>query len=254
MGEFIQSSVTDGIATVVLDRPPLNVLNIPMIEELGTALEPLASDQGVLAIVLRASGKVFSAGVDVADHTAGKVEGMLRTFHGIFRMLWSTDAVTIAAVSGSALGGGCELACACDVVLASAKAKFAQPEVRVGVFPPVAACLLPWRIGAGRAVEFNACGETIDAAEAHRIGLVTRVFPAEEFGAKVDSYLAALGALSRPVVRMAKRATAGPSRRAMLEHLNEAERLYLDELMKVGDAHEGLAAFLEKRAPAWRHA
>lgn len=254
MGGFIKATIKDGVASVLLDRPPLNVLDIPMLEELLGVLEPLASDRGVAAIVLRSTGKAFSAGVDVADHTADKVRGMLDTFHGVMRMLLSTDALTIAAVNGAALGGGCELACVCDVILASGKAKFGQPEVKVGVFPPVAACVMPWRIGASRAVEFNALGETIDATEAHRLGLVAKVHPVEEFDARVDAYLATIATMSRPVVRMSKRATFAPARRQMLDHLNEAEKLYVDELMKVADAHEGLAAFLEKRSPVWRHA
>ncbi len=253
MPEFIQVSVKDGVATLTLSRPPLNVLNMAMLAELNAALEPLADDRGVAAIAIRASGKAFSAGVDVAEHTAQKVRGMIAAFHAVFRTLLKTDAVTVAAVQGAALGGGCELACACDVVLASARAKFAQPEVKVGVFPPVAACVLPWRIGVGRAIEFNALGEAIDAAEALRIGLVNRVFAPEEFEAGTDRYLGAFAGLSRPVVRLAKRATASEFRAAALAHLDRAEGIYLDELMRLHDAHEGLAAFLEKRPPAWTH-
>lgn len=252
--QFIQTSVKDGVATITLNRPPLNVLHLPMLEEMNAALEPLVSDAATAAIVFRAQGKAFSAGVDVADHTADKVHGMIERFHAIFRKLAATDAVTIAAVNGSALGGGCEAACFCDIVLASDKAKFGQPEVKVGVFPPVAACIFPLRVGVGRAIELNALGETIDAAEAYRIGLATRVFPAAEFDAQVDKYLASFAALSRPVVRLAKRATVLTARKEMLAHLEEAERIYLNELMKLSDAHEGLTAFLEKRTPAWKHA
>jgi cyclohexa-1,5-dienecarbonyl-CoA hydratase len=254
MSEFIQAQVNQGVAVVTLNRPPLNVLNLPMLDELHQTMEALAASPEIAAIVIRGAGKAFSAGVDVADHSADKVQGMLQTFHGIFRMLAATDALTIAAVNGAALGGGCEVACFCDVVLASEKAKFAQPEVKVGVFPPVAACILPLRIGVGRAIEFNALGETIDAAEAQRIGLATRTYPAEQFEAQVEAYIKAIAKLSRPVVRLAKRATAGPGRAALLAHLDEAEALYLNELMTLADAHEGLAAFLEKRAAAWRHA
>jgi len=190
----------------------------------------------------------------VGDHTADKVDAMIDTFHRVFRLLASTDALTIAAVQGAALGGACELACFCDVVLAGERAKFGQPEVKVGVFPPVAATILPWRVGIGRAIEINALGETIGAADAHRIGLATHVFPTDEFEAKVDGYLAAIAALSRPVVRLAKHATIEPFRAALLAHLDHAERLYLNELMNLKDAHEGLSAFLAKRAPVWVHA
>ncbi|MBN2563384.1 MAG: enoyl-CoA hydratase/isomerase family protein [Phycisphaerae bacterium] len=251
--QTIRLEIRDGVATITLDRPPLNVLHIPMMAELNAVLETLLGGADLAAIVIRASGKAFCAGVDVADHTAEKVGEMIRQFHGIFRKLASTDALTIAAVSRAALGGGCELACFCDIVLASDRAKFGQPEVQVGVLPPVAACVFPPQIGIKKAVELNAVGMTIDAHEAHRIGLVNQVYPADEFDERVDAYLGEIRKLSRPVVRMAKRATAMVVREQVLAHLERVEKLYLDELMKVLDAHEGIAAFLEKRTPVWKH-
>jgi cyclohexa-1,5-dienecarbonyl-CoA hydratase len=251
--KHVQVKASDGLATVTLDRPPLNVLNIAMMAECNTELEGLLADPNLAAVVIRASGKAFCAGVDVADHTADKMGEMIRQFHGIFRRLAATDAVTIAVVQGAALGGGCELAGFCDVVLASDRAKFGQPEVQVGVFPPVAACVLPSQIGVKKAVELNALGTIIDAQEAHRIGLVNQVFPADEFEVQVDRYLDAVRKLSRPVVRMAKRATMMNLREDFLKNLERAERLYLNELMKLSDAHEGTAAFLEKRPPRWTH-
>lgn len=251
--EYIDLGRADGIATLTLRRPPLNVLHLPMMAELNSALEPLVADSETAAIVFRAEGKAFCAGVDVADHTADRVGEMIGSFHGIFRKLAASDALTISVVQGAALGGGCELACFCDVVLASERAKFGQPEVQVGVFPPVAASILPLRIGLARATELNALGAVIDAAEALRIGLASRVWPAEEFDVRAGEYLAQLARLSRPVVRMAKRATWLAARGAILAHLDAAERLYLGELMTLADAHEGIAAFLEKRPPAWRH-
>ena len=258
----IRLEISDGLATITLNCPPLNVLNIAMMAEFNTALERVIDDANLAAIVLRANGKVFSAGVDVAEHTADKVGRMIREFHGIFRKLASTDALTIAAVHGAALGGGCELATFCDIVLASDRAKFGQPEVQVGVFPPVAACIFPQRVGLGKAIELVVTGATIDATRAHAIGLVNQLYPADEFDASVEAYLAQIGKLSRPVLRLAKRATVHADRcitglagRARtLAHLDEAERLYLDELMKLSDAHEGIAAFMEKRAPDWKHA
>lgn len=251
--EHIQAGVTGGVATLTLNRPPLNVMHIPMMAEINAALEPVVRDESVAAIVLRAEGKAFSAGVDIADHTAEKVGEMIRVFHDIFRKLARTDALTIAAVQGAALGGGYELAAFCDVVLASTKAKFGQPEVMVGCFPPVAASVLTFKIGLHRAIEFNALGATIEATEAHRIGMTSRLFTPEEFSAGVENYVAQIRKLSRPVIRLAKRATVGASSEAILAHLKKAEELYLKDLMRLSDAHEGLAAFMEKRAPNWTH-
>jgi cyclohexa-1,5-dienecarbonyl-CoA hydratase len=252
--EFFEVQVGDGVATVTMNRPPLNVLHNPMMGEFNALLESVLASADMAAVVIRANGKAFSAGVDVADHSAGRVAEMIRLFHGIFRKLAVTDALTIAAVQGAALGGGCELACFCDIVLASERAKFGQPEVQVGVFPPVAAVMFPPQIGIKKAIELTVLGTTIDAAEAHRIGLVNQVYPAGEFEAQVESYLGNIRKLSRPVVRLAKRATTLLSRDQMVAHLERTERLYLDELMKLSDAHEGIAAFIEKRAPRWKHA
>jgi cyclohexa-1,5-dienecarbonyl-CoA hydratase len=251
--EFLQVDITDGMAAITMDRPPLNVLHIPMMAEFNTLLETVLAKEDLSAVVLRAAGKAFSAGVDVADHTADKIDEMIRLFHGIFRKLASTDVLTVAVVQGAALGGGCELACFCDIVLASDRAKFGQPEVQVGVFPPVAACILPGQVGMKKAIELTALGATIDAAEAHRIGMVNHVFPAVEFDDRVAAFLAGIRKLSRPVVRMAKRATTLVAREQILAHLEKAEKLYLNDLMKLADAHEGIAAFMEKRAPAWQH-
>ncbi len=251
--EFIQLDRAAGVATLTLSRPPLNILHIPMMAELNAALEPLVHDGDLAAILFRANGKAFCAGVDVADHAVDKVGEMMAQFHGVFRKLAITDALTIAAVDGAALGGGCELATFCDVVLASERARLGQPEIQVGVFPPVAACVLPARVGAAKAVALNATGVVLDAAEALRIGLVDSVYPAAEFAARVDAYVAGVQKQSRPVLRLAKRATAGDSRERFLARLDEVERLYAQELMKLADAHEGLRAFLEKRAPQWQH-
>ncbi len=251
--EFLKVNVADGIATIRLNRPPVNVLHIPMMAELNAALETvLAGD--LAAVVIRAEGKAFCAGVDVAEHTAEKVDEMIGLFHGIFRKLASTDALTIAAVQGAALGGGCEIACFCDIVLASDRAKFGQPEVQVGVFAPIAACLFPVHVGMKKAIELNSLGATIKADESHRLGLVNHVYPADEFDASVETFLDGIRKLSRPVVRLAKRATVMVERERMMAHLDQVEKLYLDDLMKLSDAQEGIAAFMGKRVPAWKHA
>ncbi len=249
----VRLEISDGLATITLNRPPLNVLNIAMMAEFNSLLDTVLADGNLAAIVLRAEGKAFCAGVDVADHSDDKVGEMIRQFHGIFRRLASTDALTIAVVSRAALGGGCELATFCDIILASDRAKFGQPEVQVGVLPPLAACVFPLQIGIKKAVELNAVGITVDAHEAHRIGLVNQVYPADEFDERVEGYLDNIRKLSRPVVRMAKRATVMVAREQILSHLDRVEELYLNDLMKLSDAHEGIAAFVEKREPNWQH-
>jgi cyclohexa-1,5-dienecarbonyl-CoA hydratase len=239
---------SNNIARVVMNKPPLNVVDIAMMQELDAALKSLKGDSASKVIVIAAQGKVFSAGVEVADHTPDKVDSMIKTFHGIFHTLWSLDQPVVAAVQGAALGGGCEIAIACDFIVASEKAKFGQPEIKVGVFAPMATLLLPRLIGRMKANELLLTGETIDAREAERIGLVNVVAPPESFDAAVDAFVGKLNALSGVVLRHSKRAiTLG-----LEKGLAEIERYYLNDLMQTADAVEGLSAFLEKRSPVWK--
>jgi len=248
---------------VVLDRPPLNILDIAMLEELDEALRDAARDETAAVVVLTGTGRAFCAGVDVADHMGDRMGRMLGVFHSVIERLLSFDAPVVAAVNGAALGGGCELLLACDLVLARDNVKLGQPEIRLGVFPPAAAALLPLRIGMPRALDLILTGRTLTAAEAHALGLVSRVLPGDDFESGVGSFVHDLASLSAPVLRLAKRATilrnfeggefdaggADPLRR-----LAAAERLYAGELMRLDDAHEGLNAFLEKREPVWKGA
>ena len=244
----------DGVARLTLDRPPLNVLHIPMLRELDAALGEIAEDREAKLLLITGEGKAFCAGVDVADHTAERIEFMLETFHGALRRLLELKLPVVAAVNGAALGGGCELVLACDLVIASASAKLGQPEIRLGVFPPVAAALLPRLIGRQRALDLILTGRVIGAEEARDIGLVGRVAPADGFAEAVEEYVGGLADLSRPVLRLTKRVTLEGMELPAARALERAEAAYLNELMRLEDPHEGLAAFMEKREPVWKDA
>ncbi|MEK7249945.1 MAG: enoyl-CoA hydratase/isomerase family protein, partial [Bacteroidota bacterium] len=192
MNEYQFLKVVDAGESVslVLNRPPLNVLNIVMIKEMNAALSAMPSHPSAKVLLIRSEGKAFSAGVDVADHTADKIDEMMREFHRTFDLLNGFKIPTVAVVDGAALGGGCEIAIYCDMVIASERSKFAQPEIKVGVFPPIAAAMFPRLVGRNRALELLMSGETISAAEAERIGLINRVFPVEGFEKFVDEYIA----------------------------------------------------------------
>jgi cyclohexa-1,5-dienecarbonyl-CoA hydratase len=247
----ISFEVASGVARLTFKRPPLNVLNIAMMREVNATLDGL--DQAATKVlVFAAEGKAFSAGVDVSEHTADKVNEMLEVFHGIFRRLDQMDMPTLAVVQGAALGGGCEVALFCDLVVASEKAKFGQPEIKVGVLPPIAAAILPRLAPHKKALELLLTGETIDAAEAYRLGLVNRVVPVEQLSAAADEMIGKLTALSGVVLRMTRRAARLGGQGAFDQALGQVESLYLNELMKTQDANEGLAAFLEKRVPVWK--
>jgi cyclohexa-1,5-dienecarbonyl-CoA hydratase len=250
----IRLAVAAPVARLVLVRPPLNILNIAMLEEISDALDTLVARRDLRAVVIAAQGKAFSAGVDVEDHVDERVRHMIAAFHGVFRRLADLEAPTVAVVQGPALGGGCELAASCDLVVAAETASFGQPEIRLGVFPPVAAVAFPTFVCGKKTLELVLLGETIDAREAARIGLVNRVVPAGELDQAVEALVDKLASYSAAALRLAKKAHYASIDRPFLEALDRVEEIYLTELMTTEDAKEGIAAFREKRAPRWRDA
>lgn len=252
--EFIGYEAQGGLATLTLNKPPLNILDIAMMEEIHLALDAcLAATDLKLLVIVGSGEKAFSAGVDVAEHRPDRVEKMIDVFHGIFRRLDRVPMPILAAVNGAALGGGMELAIACDLRVAADGATFGQPEIRLGVFPPVAAVLLPRLLPPARAMELLLGGDHIDAAEALRIGLVNRVFAKDTFAADLDAFVAPYLALSRVALLATRKAVRQARGQPFVAALAIAEEIYLKELMRTADAREGLAAFLEKRRPVWRN-
>ncbi|MDQ3279808.1 MAG: enoyl-CoA hydratase/isomerase family protein [Acidobacteriota bacterium] len=248
----IAFSSDDHAYRITLSDPPLHILDITMLEELRDALGQVRNDRHVL--ILDATGeKAFSAGASVQDHLGDRVTKMLGAFHDCFRILARLDLVTVALVRGAALGGGCELALACDFVLASDRARFGQPEIQLGVFPPVAAYQLSRQLAPRKGLELLLTGDPIDAATAERHGLANAVFPAAEFDARATEWLQRIYRQSASSIRFAKKAFRLAQADDFEERLANVERLYLEELMQTHDANEGLNAFVAKRAPAWRH-
>jgi cyclohexa-1,5-dienecarbonyl-CoA hydratase len=251
--EYLKFNIENRVARIDFARPPLNVFNIAMMKEISKALS--ACNRELVAIVFAADKgcRAFSAGVAVEDHVEELVYQMLDSFHNIFRILEQLAKPTIALVDGPALGGGCELVAACDIVIASERALFGQPEIKLGVFPPVAAVLLPLVIGDKAAREMILTGETIDAKEAARLGLCNHVVPVEELENKLDQTLTKMRELSGAAVEFAKRSIDESRGRTLDDILRQMEDIYLHELMKSPDAIEGVKAFLEKRKPVWRN-
>ena len=242
------------VATVTLNRPPLNILDIPTISRLGEIVEELAGDGELQAVFLRGAGdRAFSAGVAVQDHTTDKVVSMLDSLHGTIRRLRGLDAVTVAAVQGHCLGGGMELALSCDLVIAADDARFAQPEIELGCFAPVAAALLPSRIGARRTLDLLLSGGTLSCTQALFLGLVNRWTAPGKLDEAVARLAAEITSRSAPVTRLTKKAVRAGRDLPFSEALGETERLYKEELLPLEDLEEGAAAFLEKRRPVWKH-
>ena len=253
--QYIKFRIEDRAARITFARPPLNILNIAMLREINEALNQCAHQRELAAIVFDAAAdcNAFSAGVAVEEHVEETIFQMLDSFHGIFRNLEQIARPTIAIVDGAALGGGCELVAACDIVIASERARFGQPEIKLGVFPPVAAVLLPRVIGDKRARELILTGELIEAPEAARLGLVNYLLPSNELEQKTSDLLSRFRNLSVAALAFTKEAIDLGRGRSLDLALKEVEDLYLNELMKTYDASEGIKAFAEKRKPEWRH-
>jgi cyclohexa-1,5-dienecarbonyl-CoA hydratase len=239
------------VARIVLERPPLNVVDLDMARELVDAIGRAARERGLAVVVLAARGRAFCAGVDVRDHLPDRGAEMIRSFDRACTALLAIEAPVVAVVQGAALGGGAELTLACDLVWAADSATLGFPEIKLGVFPPLAAALLPGLVSAPRAAELVLTGRVIKAAEAERIGLVNRVLPDGELDAAVEGFLGQLAALSPDALRIAKRALRLGRGRAAPEAVAAAEQLYLDERLEAADAVEGLRSFMEKRPPSW---
>ena len=252
-GEFSMVEIRDGCAYLTLDHPPLNVLHMPMLWQLEARLESLARQPSIRLLVLGAQGKLFSAGVDVADHTPDKVGEMIPLFDRVCRALADFPLPTIAAVHGHALGGGCELVLCCDLAVMAEEASLGQPEIQLAALAPIAALRLPYLVGYRAAAELMFTGRRLNAQEALQAGLVNAVVPAGQVNAWVEERAATLAGLSRVALGVVKRALhAGYG--AWAAAMGDLERLYLEDLMNTADAHEGLAAFMEKRSPVWKHA
>ncbi|AGL01413.1 enoyl-CoA hydratase/isomerase family protein [Desulfoscipio gibsoniae] len=248
---FIKVSNEDGLISITLNSPPLNVLTIPMMEELADAFA-WAKEQSGSLIVLGAEGKAFSAGVDVADHTPDKVSRMIEVFDSIFHNMYANDKPIVAAVNGAALGGGYELVLFCDMVVASEKAKFGQPEIAVGVFPPLASYMLPRLTSMPHAMELLLSGEVFNAAKADKLGLVNTVLPVDSFDEGVMQFLQRFMTMSPIVLAMTKKAIKAGLNKGFVDGLKAIDDIYLNELMPTADAVEGLKAFMEKRKPVWQ--
>ena len=254
--ETISYAVADRVATVTINRPEkLNALNELVIRELGDAIDEARRDPETAGIILTGAGRAFVAGADISEldqHGAISAKLLSQRGQDVFRRFETSPKPTIAAVNGFALGGGCELAMSCHMRLASDTAKFGQPEVKLGLVPGYGGTQrLPRLVGKGRALQLLLTGETIDAQEAFRIGLVNRVLPAAEL-------MSAAGAMMRTILANAPLALA-----CCIEAVNAGYDLPLLDALTLeatafgllagtADKREGTRAFLEKRAADFR--
>jgi cyclohexa-1,5-dienecarbonyl-CoA hydratase len=243
--------ISSSAARIVLRNAPLNVIDVPMMEEFRQALAEIEARSHISVVVLSAEGKSFSAGVDVAAHAPGRVEEMLTKFHAVVRALVATRKVTIAAVHGHCLGGGAELAMVCDIVYTTASSQWGFPEIKLGCYPPVACTALAALVGQKRAAELILTGRTISGSVAAQMGLANHAVPDATLAAAVDETLQELLRLSPAALAVTKQAVYAWDAVHFDKGLARAEKIYMEDLMKTDDAQEGIRAFIEKREPNW---
>jgi cyclohexa-1,5-dienecarbonyl-CoA hydratase len=240
------------VARVRLANPPLNILEIPMMNELQHALWEIEGRTDISTVVLQGDGRAFSAGVDIKAHVPEQINEMLTTFHALIRLVVASRKVTVAAVHGACLGGGAELASVCDMVYTARNATWGFPEIKLGCYPPVATVALPALIGQKRASELIFTGRQISGEEAVAIGLANRSARAEELDGLVQATLEELAQMSPAALAHAKKSMYTWDAIHFDKGLARAEKIYLEELISTADTREGIIAFLEKRAPEWK--
>lgn len=248
----VSFSVDHSRAAFRLSHPKGNIITAAMVGALTQALDSLAESPHLKLITIEGAGADFSFGASVPEHAPGEINRVLPEMHGLIYALLDFPAVTAAVARGRCLGGGFELALACDFIFAERTAVFGLPEIALGVFPPAASALLPPRIGTARATSAILTGASRPADEWLRLGLVERLSEPGAIEADVDRWFAEhLRGRSAAALRHATAAARLSLRHHVREVLPELERLYLGDLMATEDAAEGIAAFLARRAPKW---
>ena len=236
-----------------LFHPKGNIITAEMVSSLRSALESIAQNPHLKLVTIEGTGDDFSFGASIPEHAPGRIGAVLPDMHRLIMDLLEVPAATGAIVRGRCLGGGFELALACDFIFAADDAVFGLPEVALGVFPPAACALLPLRVGAARASRAILTGEESGTAPWKETGLITISVAAERLDEEVDRWF---DRHLRPKSAAAIRHAAHAARLSILSHVSttlpELERIYLQDLMRTGDAAEGIAAFLEKRSPDWK--
>ena len=240
------------LARIVLNNPPVNVIDIPIMNELAEALNEIEMRPDIAILIVSGSQRAFSAGVDVAAHTSDKVEQMLNKFHGVIRALVGSKKVSIAAVHGICLGGGAELAMVCDLAYTSELATWGFPEIKLGCYPPVAVTALAALLGQKHAADLVLTGRSITGREAASIGLANSVMPEVDLEHVVQDAVQHLSQLSPAVLAITKKAVYAWDAIHFDKGLARAEKIYLEDLMRTEDSQEGIHAFLEKRSPVWK--
>jgi cyclohexa-1,5-dienecarbonyl-CoA hydratase len=254
--KFIRWDDSGTVAHLTMNCPKQNVMNIEMLHEMAAAIESLNHRDDVRLILLDSSPECegyFSLGLGVEGYTAQLVFQTMDAFHGVFRAMMDVSKPVLAVIDGIASGAGSELAAFCDLVIATESAQFRQPEIKLGVFPPLGAVVYPRVIGPRRAMEFLLTGEPINARTALEIGLVNRVVSRADLEPTVNAMVRRISDESSPVLQLLKRVIFNGTWMPFEEAIKRAQDIYLNQLFELEDSQEGLRALLEKRKPVWKN-
>ncbi|MGC1830972.1 MAG: enoyl-CoA hydratase/isomerase family protein [Candidatus Acidiferrales bacterium] len=251
--QHVKVRVEGEVAWLTLDRSDHNLLNERMLSELATGISALGDQSAIKLIVLDSAGKTFCGGIELGEYTQRRVFQLLDAFHAAFSAMLDTSKPLLVVVNGPAFGGGAELAALGDLVIATPRARFAQPEIKLGVFPPLSAAILPYILGPKLALELVLTGETISAERALEIGLVNWLVPESELQSKVSEVIGKVTTQSGPVLSMAKKAVIASLGLPLRDGVRNSMKVFLNELGDLEDSQEGLRALVEKRAPKWKN-
>jgi len=254
--QSIRWDASTTVARLTMARPKHNVFNIQMFREMTRAIESLNIRDDVRMVVLDSAPECegyFSAGVEAAGYKADTVFQVMDAFHGLLLAMVQVSKPVMAVVDGIATGAGCELAAFCDMVIATENARFLQPEIKLGVFPPMGAVVYPRVIGPKRATELLLTGDPLSAQQALMMGLVNRVVPKAALAETVDALARRISEQSGPVLSLIKRVTFEGTWKPFEEALKNSQDIYLNQLFELEDSQEGLRAMVEKRKPVWKN-
>ena len=251
--KFVKFKLDGAVARMTLNRPKYNELNERMLKELAVGIESLSEKDEVKVVVLDSALEMFCGGIEIREYTTERVFQVLDAFHHIFIAMLDIGKPVITVINGKAIGGGCELAAFGDMVIATPKAVFAQPEIKLGVFPPLATTIFPFIVGPKLALELVLTGQAITAERARELGLVNRLVAEDHLEKTVNDLLAQITAQSGAVLTMAKKAILDGMGMSLRDGLRNSMNIFLNELYRLEDSQEGLRALLEKRKPLWKN-
>ncbi len=250
---YLKATKADGVARITFDRPKHNVLNIEMMNELIAELKALVADDGLKCLVFNGAGPSFCAGVEVGDHKPEMAPKMIETFNDIFGLIDQLEVPVIASVHGACLGGGMEVAIACDLIVAARNALFGQPEVKLAFLPPYAAVRLPHLVGPAKSIEICTTGKRYSAEEARQMGMVCYAVEDDQLAETTDQLVKEIQYNSPLIIRLNKRAVKKHLGMPLPAAIEGASDLFLNSLMKTQDVLEGIKSFEEKRKPVWKN-